>query len=239
MKTCKEYLVGGAVRDELLGLQSKDLDYVFVFDDVNQNQTVEECFNEMYQNIQERGEIFLSTPSCYTIRYKDKETKEVKDVVMARKEIGYIPGTRTPIIVPGTLYDDLERRDFTLNALAKDDDGNIIDYFNGMEDLKNRVLRTPLPTELTFNDDPLRILRSIRFSITKGFTIPSQMALVIERYNYDEKMKVVSTERIREELYKCFKHDTLETLRILNEFSGLRNYVFSNGGLWLKPTMEQ
>jgi tRNA nucleotidyltransferase/poly(A) polymerase len=212
---------------------------VFVFDDVNQNQTVEECFNEMYQNIQERGEIFLSTPSCYTIRYKDKETKEVKDVVMARKEIGYIPGTRTPIIVPGTLYDDLERRDFTLNALAKDDDGNIIDYFNGMEDLKNRVLRTPLPTELTFNDDPLRILRSIRFSITKGFTIPSQMALVIERYNYDEKMKVVSTERIREELYKCFKHDTLETLRILNEFSGLRNYVFSNGGLWLKPTMEQ
>lgn len=239
MRTYKEYLVGGAVRDELLGIKSKDLDYVFVFDNIDETQTAEECFNDMYNVIQERGEIFLSTPSCYTIRYKDKETKEVKDVVMARKEVGYIPGTRTPIIVPGTLYDDLERRDFTLNALAKDDDGNIIDYFNGIEDLKNRVLRTPLPTEVTFNDDSLRILRSIRFSITKGFTIPSQMALVIERYNYDEKMKVVSTERIREELYKCFKQDTLETLRILNEFPGLRNYIFSNGGLWLKPTMEQ
>lgn len=238
MRTYKEYLVGGAVRDELLGIKSKDLDYVFVFDNIDETQTAEECFNDMYNVIQERGEIFLSTPSCYTIRYKDKETKEVKDVVMARKEVGYIPGTRTPIIVPGTLYDDLERRDFTLNALAKDDDGNIIDYFNGIEDLKNRVLRTPLPTEVTFNDDSLRILRSIRFSITKGFTIPSQMALVIERYNYDEKMKVVSTERIREELYKCFKQDTLETLRILNEFPGLRNYIFSNGGLWLKPTME-
>lgn len=239
MRRYKEYLVGGAVRDELLGLQSKDLDYVFVFDDVDQNQTAEECFNDMYSVIQARGEIFLSTPSCYTIRYKDKETKEVKDVVMARKEVGYVPGTRTPIVIPGTLYDDLERRDFTLNALAKDDKGNIIDFFNGMEDLKNRVLRTPLPTEITFNDDSLRILRSIRFSITKGFTIPSQMALVIERYNYGEKMKVVSTERIREELYKCFKHDTLETLRILNEFPGLRNYIFSNSGLWLKPTMEQ
>jgi tRNA nucleotidyltransferase/poly(A) polymerase len=239
MRRYKEYLVGGAVRDELLGLQSKDLDYVFVFDDVDQNQTAEECFNDMYNVIQARGEIFLSTPSCYTIRYKDKETKEVKDVVMARKEVGYVPGTRTPIVIPGTLYDDLERRDFTLNALAKDDKGNIIDFFNGMEDLKNRVLRTPLPTEITFNDDSLRILRSIRFSITKGFTIPSQMALVIERYNYGEKMKVVSTERIREELYKCFKHDTLETLRILNEFPGLRNYIFSNSGLWLKPTMEQ
>lgn len=238
MRTYKEYLVGGAVRDELLGIKSKDLDYVFVFDNIDKTQTAEECFNDMYNLIQERGEIFLSTPSCYTIRYKDKETKEIKDVVMARKEIGYISGTRTPIIVPGTLYDDLERRDFTLNALAKDDDGNIIDFFNGMEDLKNRVLRTPLPTEVTFNDDPLRILRSIRFSITKGFTIPSQMALVIERYNYDEKMRVVSTERIREELYKCFKQDTLETLRILNEFPGLRNYIFSNGGLWLKPTTE-
>lgn len=238
MRTYKEYLVGGAVRDELLGIKSKDLDYVFVFDNIDKTQTAEECFNDMYNLIQERGEIFLSTPSCYTIRYKDKETKEIKDVVMARKEVGYIPGTRTPIIVPGTLYDDLERRDFTLNALAKDDDGIIIDFFNGMEDLKNRVLRTPLPTEVTFNDDPLRILRSIRLSITKGFTIPSQMALVIERYNYDEKMRVVSTERIREELYKCFKQDTLETLRILNEFPGLRNYIFSNGGLWLKPTME-
>jgi tRNA nucleotidyltransferase/poly(A) polymerase len=238
MRTYKEYLVGGAVRDELLGIKSKDLDYVFVFDNIDETQTAEECFNDMYNVIQERGEIFLSTPSCYTIRYKDKETKEVKDVVMARKEIGYISGTRTPIIVPGTLYDDLERRDFTLNALAKDDDGNIIDFFNGLEDLKNRVLRTPLPTEVTFNDDPLRILRSVRFSITKGFTIPPQMVLVIERYNYDEKMRVVSTERIREELYKCFKQDTLETLRILNEFPGLRNYIFSNGGLWLKPTTE-
>lgn len=239
MRTYKEYLVGGAVRDEILGLSNKDLDYVFVFEDLDKNQTADECFEDMYKVIQERGEIFLSTPSCYTIRYKDKITKEVKDVVMARKEIGYIEGTRTPIVKPGTLYDDLERRDATLNALAKDEFGKIIDYFGGLEDLKNGVLRTPLPTERTFNDDPLRILRFLRFSITKGFTIPGSTAIVIENYNYDEKMGVVSIERIREELLKCFKHDTLETLKVLNEFPTLKNYIFKDKGLWLKPTMEQ
>ena len=228
MRTYKEYLVGGAVRDEILGLDNKDLDYVFVFDNLDDDQTAEECFEDMYKVIQERGEIFLSTPSCYTIRYKDRETKEVKDVVMARKEIGYIEGTRTPIVKPGTLYDDLERRDFTLNALAKDEDGTIIDYFNGLNDLRDKILRTPLPTETTFNDDPLRILRAIRFSITKGFTIPGTMAITIELYNYDEKMSVVSTERIREELFKCFKHDTLETLRVLDEFPLLKTYIFKD-----------
>jgi tRNA nucleotidyltransferase/poly(A) polymerase len=238
MKTYKEYLVGGAVRDEILGLSNKDLDYVFVFEDLDENQTAEECFNEMYQNIQERGEIFLSTPSCYTIRYKDRETKEVKDVVMARKEIGYIPGTRTPIVKPGTLYDDLERRDFTLNALARDEDGTIIDYFEGLKDLEAGRLVTPLETKKTFDDDPLRILRAARFSITKGFKLGYIMD-DIQEYDYESKMGVVSTERIREELLKCFKYDTLKTLEILDNIPTLKRYIFKNNLLWLKPTMEQ
>jgi poly(A) polymerase len=238
MRKFKEYLVGGSVRDEILGLSNKDLDYVFVFEELDENQTAEECFNEMYQNIQERGEIFLSTPSCYTIRYKDKVTKEVKDVVMARKEIGYIPGTRTPIVKPGTLYDDLERRDATLNALAKDEDGSIIDYFGGLEDLRNMVLKTPLDPIKTFDDDPLRIIRFARFSITKGFTIPNDIVNVIRNYDYETKMGVVSNERIREELLKCFKHNTLGTIKELNRYSDLRDYIFKNNLMWLKPTME-
>jgi tRNA nucleotidyltransferase/poly(A) polymerase len=238
MRKFKEYLVGGAVRDEILGLSNKDLDYVFVFEDLDENQTAEECFNEMYQNIQERGEIFLSTPSCYTIRYKDRETKKVKDVVMARKEVGYIPGTRTPIVKPGTLYDDLERRDFTLNALAKDEDGTIIDYFEGLRDLADGRLVTPLETKKTFDDDPLRILRAVRFSITKGFRMGYIMD-DIQEYDYESKMGVVSTERIREELLKCFKYDTLKTLEILDNIPRLKRYIFKNNLLWLKPTMEQ
>jgi poly(A) polymerase len=245
MSLFKFYEVGGKVRDEILGLQSKDVDYVAVPNDnlLEKYQDAYEMFVvlETYLN-NEKFEIFLSTPDCFTIRAKfpkGHKYQGVADFVMARKEIGYVPNTRTPIVKPGTLYDDLERRDFTLNALAKDEDGTIVDHFNGVEDLKNGILRTPLPTKVTFNDDPLRILRAIRFSITKGFTIPGTMAITMESYNYEEKMGVVSVERIREELFKCFKHDTIQTLRVLNEFPTLRDYIFKNNILWLKPTMEQ
>ena len=238
MKTYKEYLVGGAVRDEILGIKSKDLDYVFVFDNIPDGTTSEQCFEEMTNSIKENGEIFLSTPSCYTIRYKDKLTKEIKDVVMARKEIGYIPGTRQPIVKPGSLFDDLERRDFTLNALAKDGDGKIIDYFNGLEDLKRGYLRTPLDCNVTFEDDPLRILRAIRFCITKGFWIGPEMERIIQDYDYENKMGKVSTERIREEMFKCFKHNTIKTLVTIQKYPSLRNYIFKDNYLWLKPTTE-
>lgn len=239
MGNYKEYLVGGAVRDELLGLKNKDMDYIFVFNEIDKSKTADFYFNEMYNIIKNRGEIFLLTPLCYTIRYKDKVTKEVKDVVMARKEVGYLPGTRTPIVVPGTLYDDLERRDFTLNALAKDEDGNIIDFFNGREDLKNGILRTPLDSRVTFNDDPLRILRCVRFHITKGFSLHTDLWSEIYTFDYDDKMSVVSEQRVREELLKCFKHNTLKTLEVLDEFPKLRKYIFKKTNLWLKPTNEQ
>jgi tRNA nucleotidyltransferase/poly(A) polymerase len=241
----KFYEVGGKVRDEILGLQSKDVDYVAVPDASLLEKYTEapEMFKVLSDFLKEQKfEIFLETPDCYTIRArfpKDHKYQGVADFVMARKEVGYIPGTRTPIVVPGTLFDDLERRDFTLNALAKDDDGTIIDFFNGKKDLEDRVLRTPLDCSVTFDDDPLRILRAIRFSITKGFTIPDEMFRVIISYNYDEKMSVVSGERIREELFKCLKVDTLQTLDTLNDFIPLRNHIFNKTKLWLKPTFEE
>lgn len=238
------YEVGGKVRDEILGLESKDVDYVAVPNEVLLSQYTEapQMFKVLSDYlIAEKFEIFLETANCYTIRAKfpsRHKYKGVADFVMARKEIGYVEGTRTPIVVPGTLYDDLERRDFTLNALAKDDNGNIIDYFDGLEDLKRSYLRTPLPCTVTFNDDPLRILRAIRFCITKGFWIGPSMDSIIQDYDYETKMSVVSSERIREELYKCFKHDTLKTLRTLHEYPALRNYIFKDNKLWLKPTFE-
>ena len=240
----KFYEVGGKVRDEILGLESKDVDYVAV-----PNESLLEEYTEAHSMFavlesylaSERFEIFLSTPECFTIRAKfpkDHKYSGVADFVMARKEVGYIPGTRQPIVKPGTLYDDLERRDFTLNALAKDDDGTIIDFFDGMTDLKKGLLRTPLPCEETFHDDPLRILRAIRFSITKGFTIPAEMAEVIAHYDFEVHMAVVSEERIREELLKCFKHDTAGTLKKLWQFPFLMDYVFRTN-IWLKPTVEK
>lgn len=240
----KMYEVGGCVRDEILGLKSKDIDYVVVPNEtlLEKYKTAHEMFVVLESHLSSEGfEIFLSTPNCFTIRAKfpkGHKYQGVADFVLARKEVGYIPGTRTPIVIPGTLYDDLERRDFTLNALAKDEDGTIIDFFNGRKDLEDRVLRTPLETDVTFNDDPLRILRAIRFSITKGFTL-RYLDYHISNYNYETKMKVVSSERIREELYKCFKHDTMVTLDILNDYPTLKRYIFENKLMWLKPTMEQ
>jgi tRNA nucleotidyltransferase/poly(A) polymerase len=86
-------------------------------------------------------------------------------------------GTRKPILELGTLYDDLIRRDFTLNALARDMDGNIIDHFSGLEHLKKGLLVTPLNPMKTMMDDPLRILRALRFSVTRGFEVSTLQIL--------------------------------------------------------------
>lgn len=239
------YEVGGKVRDEILGLQSKDIDYVAVpnLTLLDTYTEAKDMFNVLVEFLKSEGfTLFLITDDCYTVRAKypkgHKHEGLVADFVMARKEVGYVEGTRTPIVVPGTLYDDLLRRDFTLNALAKSEDGNIIDYFNGLSDLKEGILRTPLPCKQTFDDDSLRILRCLRFSITKGFVIPKDIWWEIYNYDYENKMDTVSLERIREELYKCFKHNTLDTIIKLNEFPNLRNYIFNKNNLWLKPTIE-
>jgi tRNA nucleotidyltransferase/poly(A) polymerase len=238
------YEVGGKVRDEILGLQSKDVDYVAVPNDnlLEKYKTAHEMFVVLESYLlSEKFEIFLSTPDCFTIRAKfpkDHKYQGVADFVMARKEIGYVEGTRTPIVVPGTLKDDLERRDFTVNAMAKDDNGDIIDLFDGKIDLERMVLITPLPTKQTFDDDPLRILRAIRFAVTKGFSL-KYLDYYINNYNYEDKMGVVSSERIREELLKCFKHDTMRTLDLLDNYPTLKRYIFENKLMWLKPTMEQ
>ena len=239
------YEVGGKVRDEILGLKSKDVDYVAVpnemlLRDYTEARLMFEVLSDYL--LSEKFEIFLETPDCFTIRAKfpkDHKYQGVADFVMARKEVGYIPGTRTPIIKPGTLYDDLERRDATLNALAKRDDGKIIDFFNGIDYLKNGVLRTPLNPKKTFDDDPLRIIRFIRFSITKGFTIENEANTIMEEYEYENKMEVVSGERIRDELYKCFKHNTLKTLVVLDRYPQLKKYIFTQTKMWLKPTFEE
>jgi len=243
MSLFKIYEVGGKVRDEILGLQSKDVDYVAVPSDtlLEKYKSAHEMFVILETFLtNEKFEIFLSTPDCFTVRAKfpkDHKYQGVADFVMARKEIGYVEGTRTPIVVPGTLKDDLGRRDFTVNAMAKDDNGEIIDLFDGMKDLGKMVLSTPLPTKQTFDDDPLRVLRAIRFAITKGFSL-KHLDYYINNYNYETKMKVVSSERIREELLKCFKHDTMLTLDMLNDYPTLKRYIFENKLMWLKPTME-
>jgi tRNA nucleotidyltransferase/poly(A) polymerase len=244
----KMYEVGGCVRDEILGLKSKDVDYVAVpseelLKDVSSAHTM---FGILEEYLKVEGfEIFLVTPDCFTIRAKfPKEHKYqgVADFVMARKEVGYVPETRQPIVVPGTLYDDLERRDFTLNALAKDEDGTIIDYFDGMWALEARMLITPLDSRITMLDDPLRLLRAFRFSITKNFVIsPRVWETCLMDSVVDKLDKVVSQERIRDEVYKMMKHNTIKTLDLfydINRINPKLIEIMFGRGMWLKPTTE-
>ena len=253
MEDFKFYEVGGKIRDELLGLKSKDVDYVAVpskevFDKIHPREPQPSpamlVFDELKDYLEkQKFEIFLVTPRCYTIRAKFPEGHKyqgIADFVMARKEVGYVPGTRIPIVEPGNLYDDLSRRDFTINAMAKDPDtGEIVDYFTGKDDISNALIRTPLDPIVTFDDDPLRILRAIRFAVTKRFTIEQTTWQAMVFYDYDAKMSVVSEERIREELIKCFKCNTIRTLTYLDYLPRLRDYIFSKTNLWLKPTNEK
>lgn len=240
------FKVGGCVRDKFLGVDSKDIDFTFVLDELH--QTVEQGFQIMTEWMTERGfEIFLSTPDCFTIRArfpKDHQfTLMVADFVMARKEVGYVEGTRRPILELGTLHDDLLRRDFTVNAIAESVDGEIIDPFGGVADLKLGILRTPLPAEQTMMDDPLRILRALRFQITKGFSIHDDIWMAMAQPEILEKLKTtVSAERIRDEVFKMMKQNTPMTIKLLSlvdnhSIPGFIELVFGRG-LWLKPTFE-
>lgn len=252
----KIYSVGGSVRDKLLGIESKDLDYVVVLEQkIINNQNLKNIvvtpsigYVLMKVWMEKEGfQIFLETPDMFTIRARfpkgHKNESQTADFVLARKEVGYIEGTRRPILELGTLEDDLARRDFTINAMAEDEEGNLIDLYGGQEDLNMRRLRTPLDPKITFLDDPLRVLRAFRFSITKGMHIPYYLKDAMSSYDVFVKLRdVVSQERIREELQKMFKHDTQATIRLVVEMDakipGLMGLLFENG-IWLKPTTEK
>jgi tRNA nucleotidyltransferase/poly(A) polymerase len=242
----KIFKVGGCIRDKFLGIDSKDIDFTFVCE---KSQTVEQGWLEMKNWMLERGfEIFLETPDCFTIRAKfpkdHKFTGLVADFVMARKEVGYMEGTRRPILELGTLEDDLLRRDFTLNALAEDEDGNIIDLFGGIQDLRQGILRTPMDARITLMDDPLRILRALRFTITKDFSMSDDIWEAMKQEGILKKLEqTVSGQRIREEIDKMMRFNTTRSFRLLMDVDtftipGFLELIFKDG-MWLKPTFEK
>lgn len=226
-KPAKFYLVGGAVRDEIMGKKSKDLDYAV------------ECasFDAMREAIVERGgTIFLETPQYFTIRAK-VPAMGACDFVLCRKDGKYEDGRRPETVEMGTLYDDLARRDFTMNAIAKGENGEYVDPFNGIEDIKRGLIRCVGNAEDRFNEDYLRMLRAIRFSVTKNMRIDTDINSAI--WKLKTKIAEVSVERIREELLKAFSFNTIETLGILDHY-GLEKILFTPKlGLRLKPTLEE
>lgn len=228
--TVNFYQVGGSVRDELLSLPSKDRDYAVEAPN----------FSAMRDAILARnGEIFLETPQYFTIRARVPNLGAC-DFVLCRKDGAYSDGRRPDTVEVGTIYDDLARRDFTVNALAKREDGTILDPHGGEADLRLQLLKCVGRTEDRFTEDGLRLLRAMRFAITKNLQPDTEIRSCLCDYKFlISRLTGVSVERVREELFKCFQYNTLVTLGFLRDYQALTAAIWTlYPTLWLKPTTE-
>jgi tRNA nucleotidyltransferase (CCA-adding enzyme) len=227
--TIRTFQVGGAVRDRLLGLKHKDIDFA----------VEAPSFDDMREHVKSTCKtIFLEKPEFLTIRALHP-TMGAVDFVMCRKDGAYSDGRRPDTVEAGTIFDDLARRDFTVNAMALDEQGNLIDPHGGQRDLDSRLLRCVGTPSERFSEDSLRILRAIRFSITKGFDWDEEIDMILNQPSlWLPKLEAVSTERVREELHKCFAFSTVKTLNVLRDLPFAWSEMFFNE-LWLKPTSEK
>lgn len=187
------YLIGGFVRDIFLERPSKDIDIVAVGKGIDLATKVKEVLGE-----EAHLAVFRNFGTAQ-IKYKDLEI----EFVGARKE-SYNRDSRKPIVEDGSLKDDQLRRDFTINALAigisQHNYDTLLDPFDGLNDLNNKIIRTPLDPDVTYSDDPLRMMRAIRFASQLGFTIEERSLKAISTNK--ERIKIVSKERIADELNK-------------------------------------
>jgi tRNA nucleotidyltransferase/poly(A) polymerase len=221
----RHYLVGGAVRDELLGVRSKDLDYA----------VEAPSFDAMREWILGLGmEIFLDRPEFNVIRAR--RGKEVADYVLCRREGPYSDSRHPDWVESGTILDDLARRDFTVNAIAQDaETDEYVDPWNGRQDLKDGILRAVGDAEDRLSEDPLRAFRALRFSVTKAFTISANLDGALRRRYAG--MDSVSTDRIRDEVGKMFRHDVKKSVNVLLDYSRYLDIVVDRG-IWFKATTE-
>lgn len=210
------YVIGGFVRDIFLKRPSKDIDVVTVGSGIELAGLVAAALGK-----KAKLTVFKNFGTAQ-IKYKDLEI----EFVGARKE-SYVRESRKPIVEDGTLEDDQKRRDFTINALAiclnSQRFGELLDPFQGIADLKNFVIRTPLNPDITFSDDPLRMMRGIRFSAQLGFFLEEQTFDAITRNR--NRISIVSMERIADELNKIMLSRKPSVGFILLEKTGLLELI--------------
>jgi poly(A) polymerase len=211
------YAVGGYVRDQLLERECKDIDFVCVGSGIALAESAAQKIDPKLHVT-----VFKNFGTAH-FRWQDLDL----EFVGARKE-SYQRDSRKPIVEEGTLQDDQNRRDFTINALAislnKENYGALIDPFNGIQDLENKLIRTPLNPDITFSDDPLRMMRAIRFASQLNFTIVRETFESIKKNA--ERIKIISQERITDELNKIILSRVPSVGFKLLEESGLLKIIF-------------
>ncbi|MEO5787899.1 HD domain-containing protein, partial [Gelidibacter sp.] len=211
------YVIGGFVRDYILKRgQHKDIDIVAIGSGIA-------LAKQVAKNIPNRPKVqVFKTYGTAMLRYEDIEI----EFVGARKE-SYTEESRNPIVENGTLEDDQNRRDFTINAMALDLSsahfGNLLDPFGGIADLEAKIIRTPLDPDITYSDDPLRMMRAIRFATQLNFTIEKKSLDAISKNK--ERIKIITNERIVVELNKIIESDIPSIGFLLLEQTGLLNYI--------------
>lgn len=214
-KGLEAYVIGGFVRDLLLDRPSKDIDIVVVGNGMELAQAAGEKLRVKKVNL-------FKNFGTAQFNYKDLDV----EFVGARKE-SYQRDSRKPIVEDGTLSDDQKRRDFTINALALDlreeTFGNLVDPFNGLDDLEKGILRTPLEPDTTYSDDPLRMMRAIRFATQLDFQIEiASLKSILENAH---RLEIISQERILDELNKIILakkpsrgFELLNSTKLLHQF---------------------
>lgn len=211
------YVVGGYVRDLMLGRPSKDIDFVTVGSGIELAQHVAHDLGRSA-----RLSVFRNFGTAQ-VRHGHTEL----EFVGARRE-SYHRDSRNPIVENGTLSDDLSRRDFTINAMAlsvnESSFGKLIDMFDGVSDLHAGIIRTPLDPDITFSDDPLRMMRAIRFATQLGFKLSPHTADAITRNA--ERISIISDERIADELNKIMRSAVPSIGWLLLSDLGLLKIIF-------------
>jgi poly(A) polymerase len=210
------YVIGGFVRDSILGRESKDIDIVVQGSGI---ELAKEVATRLCPGT--KVNVFKNFGTAM-LRYDNLEI----EFVGARKE-SYRKDSRKPIVENGTIEDDQKRRDFTINALAvslnRDSYGELVDPFHGLKDMEHKIIRTPLDPDVTYSDDPLRMMRAIRFATQLNFRIEGRSLKSIKRNC--ERISIISTERILDELNKIMLvRRPSEGFRLL-EKTGLLSHI--------------
>lgn len=211
------YVVGGYVRDIFLERPSSDIDFVTVGSGI-------ELAKRVAESLGKKGALTVyANYGTAQIRHSGLEL----EFVGARRE-SYTRNSRNPIVEDGTLEDDQNRRDFTINAMAislnSDNFGELVDPFGGIADLARKIIRTPLDPDITFSDDPLRMMRAIRFASQLNFTIHPDTLSAIERNR--DRISIITRERINEELSKIMRSPRPSVGLNLLDSTGLLALIF-------------